>query len=151
MCVCVPKLYSPTHILPMMRQPAMEAWTTGMVSDNSPSNTLQSHRQQHDVTYFSSEWKTITDQLDQLFVLGPKKKSEFIEVARRLLQLCSKLLMVVLCGMGQIKTLRFCLHVGSSPCRIIKQVAVILRMCSVMLVLVHTLVYEEGNFNLLDF
>lgn len=41
------QLYSPTHILPMMRQPAMEAWTTGTVSDSSPSNTLNT---QHQVT-----------------------------------------------------------------------------------------------------
>ena len=42
-CVCVCE-DSPTHILPIMRQPAMEAWTTGMVSDNSPSKTLPSHK-----------------------------------------------------------------------------------------------------------
>lgn len=63
-CVCVPQHYSPTHILPMMRQPAMDAWTTGMVSDNSPSNTLQSHKQQQPVTYFSSAWKPATNKLD---------------------------------------------------------------------------------------
>jgi len=30
----------PTHILPMIRHPAIEAWTTGIVSDSSPSKTL---------------------------------------------------------------------------------------------------------------
>lgn len=34
-------LNSPTHNRPMMRQPATEAWTTGIVSDNSASNTLK--------------------------------------------------------------------------------------------------------------
>lgn len=32
---------SPTHILPIIRHPAMDAWTTGIVSESSPSKTLQ--------------------------------------------------------------------------------------------------------------
>lgn len=36
-----PPRHLPTHILPMMRQPAMEACTTGMVPNSSPSKTLQ--------------------------------------------------------------------------------------------------------------
>lgn len=35
---------SPTHILPMIRHPAIEAWTTGIVSDSSPSKTLWTNR-----------------------------------------------------------------------------------------------------------
>ena len=38
---------SPTHIRPMIRQPAIEVWITGMVSDSSPSNTLQWTRRQN--------------------------------------------------------------------------------------------------------
>lgn len=52
-CFLALELYSPTHILPMMRHPAMDAWTTGMVSDSSPSNTLWSQKRQL-VNYFST-------------------------------------------------------------------------------------------------
>lgn len=39
--------YAPTHILPMIRHPAIDACTTGMVSESSPSNTLQEKYRMH--------------------------------------------------------------------------------------------------------
>ena len=34
-------VHSPTHIDPMILHPAIEVWTTGIVSESSPSNILQ--------------------------------------------------------------------------------------------------------------
>ncbi len=34
-------LFSPTHSLPIILHPPTDVWTTGMVSDNSPSNMLK--------------------------------------------------------------------------------------------------------------
>ena len=41
---------SPTHSLPMILQSAIEACTTGMASDNSPSNTLRYYMERERVT-----------------------------------------------------------------------------------------------------